>query len=305
MQIIFIIRRFFALFFAAIFMLGSAGVSQTHDVKDPENCKMNFSVMSDVHMEGFATDFDRVRPAQLRFFNALRDIKNNKTTNDALVFLGDNTMGGQDFENMLFYGVIETIKPAEKIFTAMGNHDSGNGQNKYDSAAKTFWSYFNGFTGHNVTKPYYYEKLKNCYFIFMGSESDAVHTPDISDEQLTWLDEILTKAEADGLPAFVFNHHTPWHLADKSATLIDIITKHSDVFYISGHTHTTKLTASDFDEDSHYINLPKSTDLNTNGESDDAGLGLQVEIYESEIVMRARRFYNSEWSNYEFTYAVK
>lgn len=308
MQIIFLIRRFIAMFLASFIIMGVPAVSETHDVKDPENCKMNFSVVTDAHIEGVSVDNERTRPARQLFVKAMRDIKNCKTENDAVVFLGDNTMNGQDIENLFFYGMIENIQPAKNIYTAMGNHDTGNGINDYEKRAKRFWSYYNGFTNSNVQKPYYYyEMLDNCCFIFMASESDAVNAADISMEQIQWLDGVLTEAENAGVPAFVFNHHTPWHIQANSSELIDVLTKHHDVFYMSGHTHTTQLTAYDFDEDTHYFNIPKMTDkgVTDDGTKNDSGLGLQVEIYDSEVTIRGRHFCTSEWSDYDFTYNIK
>lgn len=293
------IRKVVASFLALFLLLGVSLPTETHDVKDAENCKMNFTVLSDAHMEG------NNKPPRDRFIQTLYDVKNCETPNDALVFLGDNTMNGQNIENLFFYGLIERIQPAESIYTAMGNHDTGNGVDQYDKLASRFWSYYNAFTGNQVEAPYYYSvKLDDCYFIFMASESDAVNSPDISIEQINWLDGVLTEAENDNLPAFVFNHHPYTHLIENYTELLDVLVAHHDVFYICGHTHTTKLLAFDFDYDSHYINLPKCTDIvSSTDEYDDAGTGIQVEIYDSQVVIRARRFYASEWL-YEYDYSI-
>lgn len=297
---IFSIRRYFALFLAFLFTVGVPTPSQTHDVKNKEECLMNFSVLSDVHVE---MNNDNTRK---RFVSALRDIKNSETPNDALVFLGDNTMGGQIAENLLFNGLVELIEPAKSVYTAMGNHDTGNGQSEamFQSRAAYFWNCFNSFNGTNVESPYYYyEEFENCFFVFMATEADAVNVPTISIEQVQWLDSVLAKADEAGVPAFVFNHHPLNYIDENGAALIETLMRHHDVFYISGHNHAPKLDIGRFGADTHYIVVPKCTDIPAEGVQDDTGAGLQIEIYENEVVIRARRFCTSEWLG-EYSFAI-
>lgn len=299
MSYITLLRKSIASFLALFLLIGVPATEQTHDVTDSDSCKYNFTVLSDVHMEG------NNKAQRDRYIKTLYDVKNNESGNDAVVFLGDNTMNGQDIENLFFWGITDKIHPSDNIYTVMGNHDTGNGVNKFDRLSNRFWSYYNGFTGKNIPSPYYYcEALEDCYFIFMSTESDAVNSPDISDAQISWVDACLDKAEKDGVPAFIFNHHPYMYYQSGGDALAEVIEKHSDVFYICGHTHTTHMTVLSLDEDSHYINLPKCTDINDSENSeDDTGLGIQVEIYDSEVLIRARRFYNCEWV-YEYSFDI-
>ncbi len=271
------------------------------EVQNVENCNLNFTVLSDVHMEGNNGNTFKV------FSKILTDIKNN-VKSDAIVFLGDDTMNGQIIENLLFHGFINQIKPAEKIYTVIGNHDTGNGINEYEKLSERFWSYYNNFTGENVTdKPYYYREVNGYYFVFLGSEEDNVNTSFVSQEQLQWLDGILDLNEVTGRPVFVFNHH-PYNYLDSRENALElqkILTEHSNVFYLSGHTHTTKMNFENLDEDSYSINLPRCTDESDNFETNDSGLGVQIYVSDDKVQIKARRYYASQWENYDFTYDIK
>ena len=97
-----------------------------YDVRDPEACVMNFSILSDSHIEGN-------NPMRYKVFaTSLQDLKKNKSGNDAIVFLGDNTMNGQHIENMLFHGAVNRYLKGETILPVMGNHDIGNGEGDYE-----------------------------------------------------------------------------------------------------------------------------------------------------------------------------
>lgn len=217
-------------------------------------------------------------------------------------------MNGQEIENLLFYGFISMIQPTDRIYTVMGNHDSGNGEGQYEVCSQRFWSYYDDFMNENVNdKPYYYREVNGYGFVFLGSEQDNVNTSFVSQEQLDWLDEILTSNDGSGLPIFVFNHH-PYNYLDSyenAVKLEDILTRHKNVFYLSGHTHTTRMSFEQLDEDSYSINLPKCTEESADYATDDSGLGVQIYVFDNEVRIRARRYYDSQWGNYEFTYEVK
>lgn len=291
-----VVLSFFVLMWSGtLFGGGDANVQNT------ENWNLNFTVLSDVHMEGNNTKTFKM------FSKILKDIKNN-VKSDAVVFLGDNTMNGQEIENLFFYGFISLIDPAEKIYTAMGNHDTGNGINEYDKLSERFWSYYEDFTGESVSdKPYYYREVKGYMFIFLGSEQDNVNSSFVSREQLEWLEALLDSNDATGRPVFVFNHHPYNYLAstDNAVELERILTQHRNVFYLGGHTHTAEMTFETLDEDSYSINLPRCTDESEDYANNDAGLGVQIYVFDNEVHIRARRYYAYQWANYDFTYAVK
>ncbi|MDD6146708.1 MAG: metallophosphoesterase [Oscillospiraceae bacterium] len=296
-----LMQRCLALFLALIFSIGVPTPTQTHDVKDKDECLMSFSVLSDVHVEM------NNNTTRKRFVSVLYDVKNAETENDALVFLGDNTMNGQVGENLVFNGLIDLVDPAKAVYTAMGNHDTGNGngEDNYRRRAAYFWNCFNDFNGTNVKAPYYYaQEFDNCVFAFMASEADASNFPTISKEQVQWLDGVLAKTDEAGVPAFVFNHHPLKYIDENGAALLETLMRHHNVFFINGHDHDSFLDIGNFDPDTHYIVVPKCTDLPEEGMQDDTGAGLQIEIYDGEVLVRARRFCTSEWLG-EYSFSIK
>lgn len=59
------------------------------------------------------------------------------------------------------------------------------------------------------------------------------------------------------------------------------------------------------DEDSYSVNLPKCTVESADYAADDSGLGVQIYVFDNEVRIRARRYYDSQWGNYDFTYELK
>ncbi|MCR5689201.1 MAG: hypothetical protein K6G71_03040, partial [Clostridiales bacterium] len=102
--------RFIAALLAAVMLLGTASIRYAeYDVYDPENCLLDFSVLSDSHIEGNNI------PRYNVLAGSLRDVKKNASGNDAVVFLGDNTMNCQHIENLLFHGAVASVLRGEKI----------------------------------------------------------------------------------------------------------------------------------------------------------------------------------------------
>ncbi|MCD7774293.1 MAG: metallophosphoesterase [Clostridiales bacterium] len=295
--IIYTIKKLLSTFLALFLLIGSSNSGATHTVLDEDSCELNFTVLSDVHMES------NRKTSRDAFIKIMYDVKNNEVGCDALVFLGDNTMNGQDIENMFFYGILDRINPADTIYTAIGNHDTGNGTDKYDKLSARFWNYHNTFHDNDVTGPYYYKIVNGYYFIFLGSESDNVNTTNISVEQIQWLESVLALATENGKPAFVFNHHPYNYLTENNDLFKEVLTAYDNVFYFSGHTHTQVPIIYDIDEGTHYYNLPRCTELNDDDSIADGvcGIGLQVEVYDGSVVVRLRNYYTSEWIE-DFTY---
>ncbi len=268
-----------------------------HTAKNEENLKLTFSVLSDVHIES-----NNLETYQM-YHKIIRDAKQMKGGNDAIVFLGDNTMNGQDIESMYFYGALNAVKPADEIIVASGNHDFGNGTGDYENYVKRYVNYNNFFFRHGIEKPYYYKVINGCYFIVLATESDTVNYMDISDTQLSWLDAVLTEAEAGGYPAFVFNHYPVNYIGgDNYGALADVINNFDNVLYFSGHTHMPygEYTVRNYG-DIVDINLPKCTE---HVYSDyDGGIGAQVEVYEDEIIVRIRDFADNLWLD-EFVFEI-
>ena len=291
------IRRILAGVLTALLMLAfGSGSGSGFTSLDSEEIKLNFTVLSDCHIEG--NDFTTYRT----FAKILRDAKSSETENDAIVFLGDNTMSGQEIESLFFYGAVNYIKPANQVINVLGNHDIGNGEGDYEELLSRYMSYSNTFFELGVQKPYYYKIINGCYFVVLATEKQTVNTAYISDEQYTWLRTVLDEAAEENAPVFVFNHYPIYYLEGDADALWEILEDYNNLLYFCGYTHI-QMSESSF---SNYngvdtIWLPKSTESVDYEEQ----VGVQVEVYETEIVVRARNFCTGEWmENLEYTYEI-
>ena len=301
----------------SLVMLLTAGVGggQDHDVKDPDACLLNFSVLSDSHIEGNNATRYKV------FARCLKDVRRNQSGEDAVVFLGDNTMNGNNTENMFFHGTVSLLLKGQKVLPVLGNHDIGNGEGDYEQLQNRWYAYTKAFFDKDLSVPYYYEVIDGYYFIVLGTEEHTSNTMSLSDAQLEWLGETLEKAADSGKPAFVFSHH-PERASyridpDYEYSLTDLLTAFAedhDLFYFSGHTHRT-LTFSSFGEYYNFpeISLPCLTRLTGEKDNiimDETGVGVDVEVYRDEVVVRGRNYYAGEWAEQdgellEATYSLK
>ena len=285
---------------SAMLMFSGIGSHSEYDVKDPDNLKLNFTVISDSHIEG--NNYERYKV----FAQVCKDLNANKSGNDAVIFLGDNTMNGQMIENTIFHGTVSMLLKNQKVLPVVGNHDIGNGQGDYEKLQNRWYDYTGAFFGKSLDRPYYYEIIDGCYFIVLGMEAQKVYEMYISDEQFAWLEDTLSKAAESGKPAFVFSHYPADEVTDKdgeyTSRLIDMLAeynKENDIFMFVGHTHMPMYLFWSFrDEGFPEIYLPRVTELG--GEGDDeiiknTGVGAEIEVYENEVTVRARDFYSGEW----------
>ncbi len=278
-----------------------------------ENPELVFSVLSDVHMEGNNTERFKL------FGDGIRDI-NAATRNDALVFLGDNTMNGQDIEHMFFYGFLNRFNKVNNVLVTSGNHDlcpSSQNSGDYNTQANKFISFYNSFTNNDIDRLYYSREINGYKFIVLASESDAGVQEYISLEQLSWLEKELKSAESSGKPVFIFNHyplnHTwplVWaegHMGLQSEAVHLLMRKsNNQIVYFSGHLHMglNDNEVSYVNEDNiTYINVPAFGADNNVGNADipDKGMGLYVEVYGDEILVRVRNYAKHEWMDIELS----
>lgn len=196
---------------------------------------------------------------------------------------------------------LQFLKYKKEVLVATGNHDLSNGEGKYSTFAERFMDYNNMFFGSGLEKPYYYRVIEGCYFIILSTEDTTVDTMYISDEQLQWLGNMLSQAEQTNSPVFVMNHYPVDYIEGRDfCDLADVLNDYDNLLYFCGHTH------DEYSEESIYeaygincINLPKCTEHAY--EDYDTGIGAQVEVYDGEIVVRIRDFYDGIWLE-EYTY---
>ncbi len=284
-----------------LLLFAGTAPGDNYEVRNPENCAVHFTVLSDVHIE--SNNFARYKV----FGRALKDVKKNQSGNDAVVFLGDSTMNGQFFENILFHGAVRSVLKNGNILPVVGNHDIGNGKGDYEKLQNRWYTFTEAFFGKKTEHPYYYEVIDGCYFIVLGMEAQKVYEMMMSEEQFDWLEGVLEEAAQSGKPAFVFSHYPTNDVIDENGEPTDRLTnmlaeynKDNDVFCFVGHTHMPMYLYWSFHTGDGFPEtyLPRLTDLG--GESDNeivdnTGVGLEVEVYENEVVLRARDFYRGEW----------
>ena len=285
---------------AMLLTVGFAGGTK-YDVKEPDKCVLNFAVLSDCHVEGNNTTRYRV------FAKSLQDVRRNKSGNDAVVFLGDSTMNGQHIENMLFHGTVHALLRKENVLPVIGNHDVGNGKGDYEKLQNRWYDYTAAFFGRKLSTPYYYEVVDGCYFIFLAQEAQRVYEMPMSDTQFEWLEGVLEQAADSGKPTFVFEHfptddatNLDLEPTDRLVQMLADFNREHDLFCFVGHTHMPLHLYWSFHNSDGFPEtyLPCLTRLggeSDDGILDDTGVGLEVEVYENEVVLRGRDFFRGAW----------
>ncbi len=275
-----------------------------------ENAKMTFTILSDVHMEGNNKDKFEL------FGEAIRDI-NAAEENHELIFLGDNTMNNQVIELSAFYGILDEYYSGFYNVVS-GNHDlcpSDYNIGDYDDLKERFLDYDNEFNSSCGDNLYYTFGVGKSIFIVLGSESDAGINEDISDEQFEWLENELKLHEDNEKPIFILNHYplnhtwedvwTDGHIGEDSERLREIMKNSKNrIIYFSGHLHMGLYDnrISYINEDNiTYINVPAFGADNTvvNADIQDKGMGMYVEVYENEVIVRVRNFAEHKWMDIE------
>lgn len=287
-----------------------------------ENCKVNFAVISDIHMTK-----ETARRDMLRF--GLQDMEDFSAPLDALVLSGDLTDHGEEAEWEMLKSAFSGYNPAKNLIMAQGNHDTWTEDDKYDLARTYFIKYNKEIAGREIENEYYSTKINGYTFIVLASETDRTAAY-ISDKQLEWLRAEMETASKDGLPIFVISHWPinqshglpeTWGeddmepddggLGDQSAQVEEILKSYENVFMITGHIHSGFVkeeqknifgyTSVESDGTFHSINLPQYMYLTGRGRIAN-GTGYTVEVYEDEVVLRGRSFSAGVWySDYIWT----
>ena len=271
-----------------------------YDVERPDECRLNFAVLSDVHIEGN-------NPMRYKVFaRSLQDLRKAQSGHDAVLFLGDSTMNGQAFENLLFHGGVQRLLRGERVLPVMGNHDIGNGQGNYDKLQQRWFDFTEAFFGKRLTAPYYAEVIDGYTFVVLGMQAHLVHEMYMSDAQFLWLQGVLADAAERGKPVFVFSHYPTDYVIDAEGKDTDRLTelfaqysREHDIFCFVGHTHMPLYLFWSFHTYDGFPEtyLPRLTELSgdDNEPYKDTGVGVEVEVYDDELVIRGRDFFRGEW----------
>lgn len=281
--------------FSLLPQMSKVTYSPAHD-----NVILNCAVVSDTHADNNSF---RDRTNILR--RAYTGIGNSSEPIDVLLNAGDITNSGDTREYWNEERLEDVyIKPAHTV-ACLGNHDSWNGSADphYDKALSLFYGYLKT-RGIQTDKPYYATVIEGYYFICLGTESLDLHeaAPIYSEAQLQWFDDTLTKAEQSNLPIFVLTHkpieghHGITGDSVTSAAFDGVLQGHSSyakpILVFSGHHHTFGKQNYESQGNIYYFNLP-SMEYNDETEgkcNDKGGMGLTMEVYENEIIIRSRNF---------------
>ncbi len=281
----------------------------------------SFVILSDIHMRGN----EKYRARRLR--KALLSIASNKYL-DAFVSAGDITDHGEEAHWQLLEEIFaERHMPASVL--ALGNHDmwttTPNGEDDFDAAFALFQRYGTRISAVSYQKPYFRQDVRGYTFLCMASEGTGVGAC-ISPEQIAWLSDQLDSVPADK-PVFVISHYAlnkthglPKTFGDKeyddmtggfgpqSDEINAVLQKHPNVVLFSGHSHmglAKKKTYGTFEKvgNIHSVNLPCFMFPNHDGIFH-WGVGMVVEVYPDEVVIRTRNFLYGFWYK-KFTYRIR
>lgn len=284
--------------------------------KNPDEALLNVSIISDTHLDA------RLPLGKWNLQTGLRDM--NRFDNDAVVVAGDLTNYGDGASVKYFYDIMKECCDAETWVVAAGNHEIGHPEEFTNQEARdNFIYYHNEYTGQNIENAYYSVDVKGYTFIVLVDQSeDNWDSCDIYEDQLSFLDSELARATAEGKPAFVVCHvpvegangqdviYEDGGLDEYSDAVKTILEKYQNVFFISGHVHTGingyisqeafGFSCVETENGVTYVNLPTYGIVNRYGIPWN-GMGFQMEVYEDEVIFRARKFNTSRWYGfYEF-----
>ena len=243
---------------------------------------------------------------------------------DAVVVAGDLTNYADESSLAKYYQILDKYCPAKAISCA-GNHDIGHAGDRNvtdisrEEAKANFIRYNNEYLGIDATDTYYSYEVNGYRFIVLGDICyDGGHWDDmdLGAEQLAFLDSELAAATADGKPAFVVCHwpvdgmngqETIWPGSGIDLSKNDVksvMEKYKNVFYISGHMHAGikstlvdqnyKLACVETANGVTYISLPTYGLVNSFGDPV-FGTGMQLEVYDDEVIIRPRHFITNAW----------
>ncbi len=293
--------------------LVAPSTAQPIEAKNPDDVKMVFATVADPQVSNYM--FGRYQSFQ----EACMDLRTGDF--DAIVGVGDIAENGLAEEYRMVYDELKDIDT--RFIMASGNHDIR--LRAYSQSVSRFTAFTNALNGEDAApvKPYadgklaYSEEVNGYKFIVLGSDKMVFEEAYISDAQLEWLDAELESA--NGKPVFVFahqplklTHNLPnnWgngtnkeagSIGDQSDAIKAVLSEHAkggNVFFITGHLHAGFSQYSYQNIDGiHSFNVPAFSIENEDGDEGGNGSGLTyiVEVYDDEIIFRARNCEKGEW----------
>ncbi len=281
-----------------------------------DGCKASFAAISDTHLKN-----NFIRLGMFEF--GLQDMAEADDKLDAVIFDGDITDSG-DAENwQAFADTLNKYSVSDNNIMVLGNHDTWGGDRSPEYTKETFIKFSKEATGREIDNVYFTAEINGYPVIVLGSEGDHTSAT-ISQQQIDWFAEEMEKASQTNLPIFVFchqpfngTHNLPYNwelnkddppdeggIGDASGEILAIVEKYNNVVFVSGHIHAGLSTADDGTSYSSVenhgnwvsVNLPcyEYPDVRRGGYIAN-GTGFVFEIYENEILLRARNFATGTW----------
>ncbi len=310
--------KLFALIMSVVYSFNGGVVApSTDDIIKAKNddAKLVFATVADPQVSNYM--FDRYQAFQ----TACMDLRNADRL-DAIVGIGDIAENGLAEEYQLVYDELKGIAP--RYIMAEGNHDIR--LRAYSQSYSRFSAFTNALNEDTYMTDNAYAEGKFAYsevvngykIIVMGSDKMVFEESYISPEQLAWLDAEIASVE-NGMPVFVVLHQplklthnlpTTWgngtnkeagSVGPQNDEIKAVLNKYAadkTVILITGHLHAgfSKYSYEKIDN-FHSINVPALSIENKDGEEGGNGSGLTyiVEVYDDEVLFRARRCTTGEW----------
>ncbi len=290
---------------------------------DESEALATFVVVSDTHL---TLDYE---PYVDRVQNMFQDIAQFAPNNDAIIVNGDITNNGTKEQYDKFAELAEAsgFSYPNDFVLVIGNHD------QYDStegaqAVSNLTDLFREQIGlTDQPHPYYDRTIGGVHLIILGPDSfpdDNWAHFGISDEEVTWMDNMLDADLDKGQLSLVFMHEPlyktvrntepgdfghEWSLSDEdNDNLHDCLRKHPNVIFFSGHTHALPDTVQLEGDEPLYVGTGSiaycidDADDDTTGESEIStygSLGWEVTVWDTCIRFRMRDFLKHEYSELE------
>ena len=273
-------------------------VAESRDLESDKADIYEAVLISDLHADG---DPFRDRTYILR--DALAGMTATVGKVDALVLAGDITNCGDIKEYLNIRPKLSLFTRAKKILPEMGNHDSWHHSDDPDYAkARRNFMLLCASCGICSREIYYSWSDCRCNYIVINSENTEHEMAEISDAQIEWFGQELTKAVKSGKPTVVVCHQpldghnggyrgwTEDGFAETSAKMEALLTEaaaasDAPILHVSGHRHRD-FSANSFEDAGnglYYLNLPSF-------EYSDGNPGAVLRIAEDKITLQGYYF---------------
>lgn len=287
----------------ALGLASSPSMETPINVIDEESAQLTFIAWADPQISNYM-------PGRLGTFEAAcEDVLNSSVELDALVIAGDIAENGLTSEyNYMAERLVKLNTVVDNHVYSYGNHDIR--LKAYCLQSQRLKDFYNGISEtyeHEGTLYYSYE-INGYKFVVINSDKTVFEESHYGEEQLAWLDSEIASTQDSGKPVFVLGHQPfqdthglpgTWgspeifrggSMGDQNDEVKAIFEKYNNVIFINGHLHTGfgEYTYEDYGSYKS-INLPGLCTNNNDGYEED-GQGYVFEVYEDQIIARARVF---------------